>query len=145
MAALVELYWRALAGGVLIGLSGAIFLLGAGRIAGVSGSVARAVGLGGGPGGRASSLVFVLGLPLGALIIAAFAGGIDQRFAPATWMSVLGGVLVGVGTRLGSGCTSGHGVCGVSRLSRRSLVATVTFMVTGALTVLVLNRAGMAW
>lgn len=131
-----------LAGGALIGLAAALMLLGAGRIAGVSGIAARAVGLSDGGMSKASAWSFVIGLPLGALIVSALSGGLDAQFA-GTVPLILAGLVVGIGTRLGSGCTSGHGVCGVSRLSQRSLVATVTFMATGIATVAVMN--GFGW
>src|SRR3546814_11091940 len=86
--------------------------------------------------------MFVIGLPLGALVVMLVSGGIDASFAsPATL--VVAGLAVGVGTRLGSGCTSGHGVCGVSRLSARSIVATLTFMATGIATVALMNALGL--
>lgn len=131
-----------LAGGALIGLAAALMLLGVGRIAGVSGIAARAVGLSDGGMSKASAWSFVIGLPLGALIVSALSGGLDAQFA-GTVPLILAGLFVGIGTRLGSGCTSGHGVCGVSRLSQRSLVATVTFMATGIATVAVMN--GFGW
>ena len=124
-----------LAGGVLIGLAAALMLLGLGRIAGVSGLAAKAVGLGGSGIARSAALMFVIGLPLGALAI-------DASFADPLTLAVAG-VLVGIGTRLGSGCTSGHGVCGVSRLSARSLVATLTFLAAGIATVAVMNAMGL--
>lgn len=116
-------------------------LLGLGRIAGISGIAAKAVGLGGSGITRAAAWMFVLGLPLGALVVAAASGGIEARFAGPLPL-IVAGLLVGIGTRLGSGCTSGHGVCGVSRLSARSLVATGTFMLTGIATVAVMNALG---
>tara|TARA_R110002072_G_scaffold138109_5_gene281189 strand:+ start:22380 stop:22829 length:450 start_codon:yes stop_codon:yes gene_type:complete len=131
-----------LAGGVLIGLAAALMLLGLGRIAGVSGLAAKAVGLGGSGIARSAALMFVIGLPLGALAILLLAGGIDASFADPLTLAVAG-VLVGIGTRLGSGCTSGHGVCGVSRLSARSLVATLTFLAAGIATVAVMNAMGL--
>lgn len=131
-----------LAGGVLIGLAAALMLLGAGRIAGVSGITARAVGLSDSGISRDGAWAFVIGLPLGAFIVAAMSGGIDASFADPVTLAVAG-LLVGIGTRLGSGCTSGHGVCGVSRFSRRSLVATATFMVTGIATVAIMNALGV--
>ncbi|NVD45374.1 YeeE/YedE family protein [Qipengyuania atrilutea] len=130
-----------LAGGALIGIAAAIMLLGLGRIAGISGIAAKAVGLGGSGITRAAAWMFVLGLPLGALVVAAASGGIEARFAGPLPL-IVAGLLVGIGTRLGSGCTSGHGVCGVSRLSARSLVATGTFMLTGIATVAVMNALG---
>ncbi|MCT2558973.1 YeeE/YedE family protein [Tsuneonella sp. YG55] len=123
-----------LAGGVLIGLAAALMLLGIGRIAGVSGVLARAVGLSGGTLPRASAWSFVLGLPLGAATVALATGQGVGSF-PGPVPLVVAGLLVGFGTRLGSGCTSGHGVCGVSRWSQRSLVATVVFMASGIATV----------
>ena len=127
-----------LAGGVLIGLAAAVMLLGAGRIAGVSGIFARATGVASTSLPRLAAWAFVLGLPLGALIVIAARGGIEAQFLPLPWIAVAG-LVVGVGTRLGSGCTSGHGVCGLSRLSPRSIVATLTFMATGIITVAVVN------
>ncbi len=127
-----------LAGGALIGLAAAIMLLGLGRIAGVSGIVGRAVGLTDGSLDRASAWSFVVGLPLGALIVGWTIGGNVPSFAGPVPL-VIAGLLVGFGTRLGSGCTSGHGVCGVSRLSQRSIVATVVFMASGIATVAVTN------
>ena len=131
-----------LAGGVLIGLAAALMLLGLGRIAGVSGLAAKAVGLGGSGIARSAAWMFVIGLPLGALAVVLLAGGIDASFADPLTLAIAG-LLVGIGTRLGSGCTSGHGVCGVSRLSARSLVATLTFMAAGIATVAVMNAMGM--
>nr|WP_237487570.1 YeeE/YedE thiosulfate transporter family protein [Parapontixanthobacter aurantiacus] len=131
-----------LVGGVLIGLAAAVMLLALGRIAGVSGLAAKAVGLGGSGITRSGAWMFVLGLPLGALIVALLSGGIEASFADPLVLAIAG-LLVGIGTRLGSGCTSGHGVCGVSRLSARSLVATATFMVAGIATVAVMNALGL--
>jgi uncharacterized membrane protein YedE/YeeE len=129
-----------LAGGVLIGLAAALMLLGAGRIAGVSGIAARATGIAQGSMSMSSAWLFLLGLPLGALVVSLASGGIEASFADPVVL-VIAGLLVGVGTRLGSGCTSGHGVCGLSRLSPRSLVAVVTFMATGALTAILAGGA----
>lgn len=131
-----------LAGGVLIGLAAALMLLGAGRIAGVSGITARATGLSDSGMSRSSAWMFLLGLPLGALVVLLARGGLHASFAGPVPL-VLAGLLVGIGTRLGSGCTSGHGVCGVSRLSQRSIVATVTFMAAGIATVAGMNALGL--
>ncbi|MCR9179412.1 YeeE/YedE family protein [Erythrobacter sanguineus] len=131
-----------LAGGVLIGLAAALMLLGAGRIAGVSGIAARAFGIGSGSMPRIGASAFVIGLPLGALIIMGLSGAAAPSFAGPVPL-VIAGLIVGIGTRLGSGCTSGHGVCGMSRLSQRSLVATATFMVTGFATVAAMNALGI--
>lgn len=130
-----------LAGGVLIGLAAALMLLGAGRIAGVSGIAARAFGLSKSGMSWSSAWTFVIGLPLGALAVTALTGAPTPEFA-STPVLVVAGLLVGFGTRLGSGCTSGHGVCGVSRLSQRSIVATVTFMAAGMATVALMRVLG---
>ena len=131
-----------LVGGILIGVSAALMLLGAGRIAGVSGITARAVGLSDSNLPRMSAWLFVLGLPSGAFIVALATGGIDAQFASPLLLAIAG-LVVGFGTRMGSGCTSGHGVCGMSRFSQRSIVATVTFMVAGIATVAAMNAVGI--
>lgn len=130
-----------LAGGVLIGLAAAMMLLGAGRIAGVSGIAARATRLATSDMRMTSAWGFLVGLPLGAAVIAI---ATDWRSAEyASWpVMVVAGLIVGIGSRMGSGCTSGHGVCGVSRLSQRSIVATATFMATGIATVFISSRVG---
>jgi uncharacterized membrane protein YedE/YeeE len=129
----------ALAGGLLIGLSAAAMLLLDGKIAGISGIFAGVL-----KPVRADTLwrvCFLAGLLVGGMLLrvflpTAFEFGIIRPLP----LLIVAGLLVGFGTRLGSGCTSGHGVCGVSRLSARSLVATGTFVFTGALTVYVLNH-----
>ena len=131
-----------LAGGVLIGLAAALMLLGLGRIAGVSGLAAKAVGLGGSGIPKSGAWMFLIGLPLGALIVTLASGGIEAGFANPLTLAIAG-VAVGAGTRLGSGCTSGHGVCGMSRLSTRSIIATLTFMATGIATVAIMNALGL--
>ena len=132
---------QGLIGGVLIGLAAALMLLGAGRIAGVSGILARGTGIAEGSMARTSAWGFIIGLPLGALAIR-----LATHWEPAVfarWPLLIGaGLLVGFGTRMGSGCTSGHGVCGVSRLSQRSIVATVTFIAAGIATVFVMSLIG---
>ncbi|MDC0886701.1 YeeE/YedE thiosulfate transporter family protein [Altererythrobacter sp.] len=130
-----------LGGGILIGLAAALMLLGAGRIAGVSGIAARALKMSDSGMSLGSAWAFLIGLPLGAGIIALASGGLEAQFAGPVPL-VIAGLLVGIGTRLGSGCTSGHGVCGVSRLSQRSIAATLTFMIAGIATVAVMNAAG---
>lgn len=129
-------------GGLMIGLAAAIMLLGLGRIAGVSGLAARATGLSSSGAPRPIAIAFVIGLPLGALLAASLLGGIETRFPTSAVQLVIAGLLVGFGTRLGSGCTSGHGVCGMSRLSQRSLVATAVFMASGFATVGLMRAFG---
>ena len=134
---------QGLIGGLMIGTASAIMLLGLGRIAGVSGLAARATGITVDGAPRALSIAFVVGLPLGALLITLILGPVKARFEQGFVALVIGGLVVGFGTRLGSGCTSGHGVCGMSRLSARSLVATAAFMLTGFVTVAAMNVMGL--
>jgi uncharacterized membrane protein YedE/YeeE len=129
-------------GGLLIGLAAAIMLLGLGRIAGVSGMAARATGIADTGAPRNVAIAFVVGLPLGALLIAQTVGAVNVSFPASIWPLIIGGLLVGYGTRLGSGCTSGHGVCGLSRLSPRSMLATGMFMASGFVTVGLLRAGG---
>jgi uncharacterized membrane protein YedE/YeeE len=130
--------WTALAGGLLIGLSASLFVLFNGRIAGISGI------LGGllrpARGDIAWRIAFLLGL-----VIAPFAFALvyplpQVSIDAGTGTLVAAGLLVGIGTRYGAGCTSGHGVCGISRLSPRSLVATLVFMLAGFVTVFVMRH-----
>lgn len=134
---------QGLIGGLMIGTASAIMLLGLGRIAGVSGLAARATGITVDGAPRPLAIAFVVGLPLGALLVALILGPVEARFEQGLAALVIGGQVVGFGTRLGSGCTSGHGVCGMSRLSARSLVATASFMLTGFATVAVMNAMGL--
>lgn len=129
-------------GGLLIGLAAAIMLLSLGRIAGVSGLAARATGIADTGAPRNVAIAFVLGLPLGALLISQTVGAVNVSFPASIWPLIIGGLLVGYGTRLGSGCTSGHGVCGLSRLSPRSMLATGMFMASGFVTVGLLRAGG---
>ena len=128
----------ALAGGLLIGLASGLFVLADGRIAGISGLVGSLLK----PPGDwvAEKALFVLGLVVSPLLwqVAARLPPIDIE---AGWpLLALAGLLVGLGSRYGAGCTSGHGVCGLARLSPRSLVATMSFMATGFLTVYVVRH-----
>ncbi|WP_265562014.1 YeeE/YedE family protein [Sphingomicrobium arenosum] len=134
-----------LIGGLMIGLAAAIMLLGIGRIAGVSGLTARATGIADSGPPRSLALTFIVALVLGAVIVQLLTGTIEARFPPKAWMPIAAGLFVGFGTRIGSGCTSGHGVCGMSRLSQRSISATLTFMGAGIATVAILNAIGKGW
>lgn len=129
-------------GGLLIGIAGAIMLLGLGRIAGVSGLLATATGLNDARADRILALVFVAGIPIGAALVSTVQP-VRVVFPGSMVLLVAGGLLVGFGTRLGSGCTSGHGVCGLSRLSPRSFVATALFMLAGFATVALLRSGGV--
>lgn len=133
------------AGGLMIGVAAAVVLLGAGRIAGVSGLAARAVGLTRSTTPRILAIAFILGLPFGAFAVNSINGSVVTNFPNSPLVLVAGGLLVGFGTRLGAGCTSGHGVCGVSRLSRRSLAATGVFMAAGMASVAAMNALGASW
>jgi len=133
-------FWYALVGGALIGLSASLLLLGSGRVAGISGV------LGGvllpKRGDRAWRALFLIGLlGAGALSLALFPEAIGSSPAGPGLLAVAG-LQVGVGTRIGSGCTSGHGVCGVARLSQRSVVATAVFVAVGMLTTGVVRALG---
>ncbi|WP_299836467.1 YeeE/YedE family protein [uncultured Jannaschia sp.] len=131
--------WASLAGGILIGLSAVMVMTTLGRIAGIVGITAGAAT---GPD-RDWRIAFVGGLLAAPLLWAIVAGGFPAQVVGGNlpWMAV-SGLLVGIGTSLGSGCTSGHGVCGLARLSGRSLAAVVTFMAFAALTVFVLRHSG---
>lgn len=128
-----------LAGGALIGLSAATYLLLGGRIAGISGLLASAVGLQRG-GSRTLGLAFIAGMLLGTAAAIAWIRTPQIVIEASTPILVVAGLLVGFGTRLGSGCTSGHGVCGLARLSPRSIVATLVFMAVAAATVFVMRH-----
>lgn len=137
---------KPLAGGLLIGVAAALLLATLGRIAGISGILGGLV-----PVSRANfsfeagwRLSFLVGLLSVGLLAGSLAPTTSSRttYPSSIATLVVAGLLVGFGTRLGSGCTSGHGVCGISRLSLRSLVATLTFIVTGAATVAVVAAVG---
>jgi uncharacterized protein len=134
---------QAIGGGALIGLAATWYWFANGRVAGVSGIVRGALV---GRDERRPALAFLAGLVvagvIGAVFFVAHGAPAASQAAPVL---ALAGVLVGVGTRVGGGCTSGHGVCGLSRLSRRALAATLTFMATGALTVFVVGHLLPGW
>jgi uncharacterized membrane protein YedE/YeeE len=125
----------AVAGGLLIGTAAGLLLILSGRIAGVSGLAARALAIADKGPPRLQAVGFVLGLQGGALIVALVAGVPEVAITSSAPLLIMGGLLVGFGTRLGNGCTSGHGVCGLARLSPRAMAATATFMGAGIATV----------
>ncbi len=129
--------WTALAGGALIGLAATVLLASLGRIAGISGLFNGALEQ---RGDRAWRVAFLVGLVAAAGVWFAVAGVQPRTGFPLPWL-LAGGLLVGFGTRLGSGCTSGHGICGLARLSPRSMVAVALFMAAGFATVYVLRHA----
>lgn len=130
--------WPALAGGVLIGLAAAVLLLFNGRIAGISGIVGGLLQRTPGPVGW--RMAFVLGLVAAPVLWTVVSVMPPVEIEASHGVLVLAGLIVGFGTRLGSGCTSGHGVCGLSRLSPRSLAATLIFMAAGFVTVYLLRH-----
>jgi len=133
--------WTSLSGGILLGLASAIFVLINGRILGISGI------LGGllipKPGDTSWRIAFILGLLAAPTVFHAVLPAqfiVLPRIDASEWLVIAAGLLVGIGTRYASGCTSGHGVCGLSRLSPRSLVATVSFMGAGFIAVYVIRH-----
>lgn len=136
--------WTSLAGGVLIGLSAVMVMALFGRIAGIAGISTGAMGALvpiRAADDRAWRLAFVAGLVAAPLLVSRVSGEALAQSVPDNLLGMaVAGLLVGIGTALGSGCTSGHGVCGLARLSTRSLVAVATFMGAAGLTVLVLRH-----
>lgn len=127
-------------GGVLIGLASAVLMATNGRIAGISSIVHRAFFV---RGEESWTVWFVLGLVLGPAVML-LSGWVSPPTVDIGWGSIiLGGLLVGMGTKIGSGCTSGHGVCGMGRFSTRSVVAVVVFMSVGIMTVLLMRLGGV--
>ncbi len=130
--------WRSLAGGALIGLAATLFILLNGRIAGISGVIGGLLW----PqrGDLLWRLCFVGGLVIAPVLVAVAGARPPVEIEAGTATLIAAGLLVGIGTRYGSGCTSGHGVCGLARHSPRSLVATVAFMASGFLTVFIVRH-----
>jgi uncharacterized membrane protein YedE/YeeE len=123
-----------LLGGLLIGLAGAVFLLANGRVMGASGIIGGLVD-GSGMSNKWERISFLVGLMVVPLALLPVYEKVDTHLTSNLWVIAAAGVLVGVGTRLANGCTSGHGVCGISRLSLRGIVATVMYILAGGLTV----------
>lgn len=130
----------AIGGGLLIGTAAALLLLLTGRIAGVSGMVATTMRIGAGGTPWSQATAFLVGLPIGAALIALLVRTPEVVVTSSVPLLIVAGLLVGFGTRLGNGCTSGHGVCGMARLSPRSIAATATFMASAAATVFILRH-----
>ena len=127
----------ALTGGLLIGLSVILFFVLNGRMVGISGIASNFLIS---KNNRIDNLLFLIGLILGPSIYTFFSGQkIEISISNSLFLLIVAGALVGFGTRLSSGCTSGHGISGISRFSLRSIIATITFMIVGILTVLVTN------
>jgi uncharacterized membrane protein YedE/YeeE len=131
--------WTGLLGGLLIGLAASGLLLSDGKIAGISGILGRCIRPASGDLGW--RIAFLLGLPIGSYLMArAVPGEAPFSLTSNAVLLAAGGLLVGYGTQLGNGCTSGHGVCGLARRSRRSLVATLAFMSSAAITTFVVRH-----
>ena len=129
-----------LMGGIIVGLASVAFMLFNGRILGISGIVGGLVDL---PEAQERNwrLLFVLGLVVGGLAFwTVQPSAFEMTVERSPLALIAAGLLVGFGTRLGSGCTSGHGICGISRFSKRSLVSVLTFMAAGAITVFIVNH-----
>jgi uncharacterized protein len=136
----VDSWLRAAAGGLLIGLAAAVMIVFNGRIAGVSGVLGGLMFDGNGSDRRWRSM-FLGGMVLGAVLLTTLVTSLPAGRLQTGWLGMaIAGLIVGYGTRMGSGCTSGHGVCGIARLSTRSVTATITFMAFGALTVFVIRH-----
>ena len=131
----------ALIGGIIIGFSVVLFFYTTGRLAGISGIFANTIS---NKTNRSSNFLFLLGLVLGPLIYF-YTTKVPANFkiTDSLILIIIGGLLVGLGTRMCGGCTSGHGICGISRVSIRSIIATITFILTGMLTVFILQQFGI--
>jgi uncharacterized membrane protein YedE/YeeE len=132
--------WSALFGGALVGISASALLLLNGRVAGISGILGGIVRPRAPAGETSWRVMFVVGLLVGGVLLFVLRPASLGAAPVSLPLAIVAGVFVGFGTRLGSGCTSGHGVCGLSRLSGRSLAATMTFMATGALATFVVQH-----
>ncbi|MFG6517728.1 YeeE/YedE family protein [Sulfitobacter sp. 1A13496] len=133
--------WLSLGGGAMIGASAVLLMATNGRIAGISGLTSRLFARDSDGEARGVSFFFVLGLLLAAPLWLITSGGWPQQWVPSNpVLMAVAGLLVGFGATYGNGCTSGHGVCGISRGSARSIVATVTFMATAFVTVFVMRH-----
>ena len=133
----------ALIGGVIIGLSVVLYFYATGRLAGISGIFENTIT---NSSKRASNALFLVGLVIGPLLIYYLIlpdKPIAFEITNSYLLIIPGGLLVGFGTRLGGGCTSGHGICGIGRLSVSSMIATVIFLATGMITVFILQQLGI--
>ena len=131
----------ALIGGIVIGLAVVLFFYSTGRLAGVSGIANNALTKN---TNRATNLLFLIGLISGPIFYQLFiSSDIPYLINNNTLILIIGGLLVGIGTQIGMGCTSGHGVCGISRFSVRSIIATISFIFSGVVVVYLMNMLGL--
>ena len=134
--------FSAFSGGLLIGIAVILFFISTGRLAGVSGIVNNTLT---NTQNWLSNFLFLVGLVLGpSVYVLILNNDIAFSMTSSLPLIIIGGILVGFGTKIGSGCTSGHGICGISRFSVRSIVATITFMIIAMITVVLLNLLGFA-
>ncbi|MDE0541280.1 YeeE/YedE family protein [Vibrio sp. VA3] len=131
-----EVPWMSLLGGIIVGVSAITLMLFTGKTAGISGILNGAVE----NADRVWRIVFLIAMVLGGVFAVYVLGGhVPEQYSVSVVLVIVAGLLVGVGTRIGNGCTSGHGICGIGRFSIRSVVATCTFMATAMLTVLLVS------
>lgn len=131
----------ALTGGLIIGSAVILYFYTTGRLAAISGIFANALTI---KSNRSSNLLFLLGLVIGPLGYFYFRDeSINFEITNSYILIIIAGFLVGLGTRMGRGCTSGHGICGISRFSIRSIIATITFIITGVITVFIFQQFGI--
>ncbi|WP_413771942.1 YeeE/YedE family protein [Vibrio alginolyticus] len=134
--AMFEVPWMSLLGGIIVGVSAITLMLFTGKTAGISGILNGAVE----SADRVWRIVFLIAMVLGGLFAVYVLGGhVPDQYSGDLILVIVAGLLVGVGMRIGNGCTSGHGICGIGRFSIRSVVATCTFMATAMLTVLLVS------
>ena len=127
-------------GGLLIGLGVIIFFISTGRLAGVSGIAFNVIS----NNNRFTNILFLIGLIIGPIVYKFFiSNNIPFLINNSYFIIIIAGLLVGLGTKIGSGCTSGHGVCGISRFSIRSILATILFIFSGIITVLIMQLSGL--
>ena len=127
-------------GGLLIGIGVIIFFISTGRLAGVSGITFNVIS----NNNRFTNILFLIGLIIGPVVYKLFiSNNIPFLINNSYFIIIIGGLLVGLGTKIGSGCTSGHGVCGISRFSIRSILATILFIFSGVITVLIMQLSGL--
>lgn len=132
--------FNSLIGGFIIGASVVLYFYTTGRLAGISGILANSIT---NKENRSSNLLFLLGLVVGPLNFFYFNKSSENfEITNSLILIILGGFLVGLGTRIAGGCTSGHGICGISRFSIRSIIATITFIISGIVTVFILQQLG---
>jgi uncharacterized membrane protein YedE/YeeE len=133
--------FNSLVGGFIIGASIVLYFYTTGRLAGISGILANTIT---NKLNRASNFLFILGLIIGPLIYFFFnKSSVNFEITNSFILIILGGFFVGLGTKMGGGCTSGHGICGISRFSIRSIIATIIFIITAIITVFILQQSGI--